>query len=226
MSVVDAWTRVSKSVAYVIAADEIKKDIEGYDPAHSNQFHQASAKMADKMYDKAVKRRSERKVILLAGGAASGKSEYVATYLTSTRAIILDGTLPTTRGAEIKIEKAIKQQKKIELHLVLPESLIVAFGVFLNRQRKYDISHFYRTHSSSRQTAYEIVQCHEDIKVRVISSKYVEFREGGTMEFKYHKFVSRQMLLEFLCGIQYTEQQIRNEILDYVTNSSTGIHNE
>lgn len=67
--------------------------------------------MADKMYDEAVKRRSERKVILLAGGAASGKSEYVATYLTSTRAIILDGTLPTTRGAEIKIEKAIKQQK-------------------------------------------------------------------------------------------------------------------
>ena len=75
---VDAWTRVSKSVAYVIAADEIKKDIEGYDPAHWDQFHQASAKMADKMYDEAVKRRSERKVILLAGGAASGKSEYLS----------------------------------------------------------------------------------------------------------------------------------------------------
>jgi len=114
----------------IISADEIKKTMPGYDASKSESFHSESAKLADKQYAAALKERSEQAIILMAGGAASGKTEYVSEYLKSAPAIIVDGTLPTLRGAKIKIEKAHKAGKKVEVHLVLPASFLVAFVTF------------------------------------------------------------------------------------------------
>src|SRR5579863_6888304 len=105
-------------MSFIISADELKKTMPGCTPDKSEAFHRESAKLADKLYTKSLKERSEQTVILMAGGTASGKSEYISVYLTDLDAIILDGTLPTFTGAEIKIKSAKKANKNVEIHLV------------------------------------------------------------------------------------------------------------
>lgn len=204
----------------IIAADEIKKTLEGYDPAKSEEYHRTSAKIADKMFADAVKKRDEPEVILMSGGAASGKSEYVSVYLCNENAIILDGTLPTLEGARIKVERTIKCGKKVTIHAVLPKIMFVAFLVFLNRERKFDVSHFYRTHVSSRKTLLEIAKNYPQVEIKIITSEYIQVHEGGSMRFEEIRFDNRDALLEYITKEQYNEEKIRNEITRYVSYTS------
>jgi len=201
--------RYNNTVAYIISADEIKKTLPGYDPGHSEDFHTASAKLADKAYVKALKERSEDTAILMCGGSASGKSEYVSVYLEDKPVIILDGTLPSFEGAKIKIRKALKAGKTVEVHCVLPESLLIAFIAFLNRDRKFPVEHFYRTHSSARKTILEVAKGFPDIAIKLIVSHGAE---GAGMSFTEKQFESGNALIEFLEAQQYTEEEIRNKI--------------
>jgi len=199
-------------MTYIIAADELKKTLPGYDPEKSGAFHRESAKLADVQYAAALKERNEPTVILMAGGTASGKSEYVSVYLQNSPAIVLDGTLPTFQGAKIKITKALKAKKLVEVHCVLPESLVVAFVVFLNRDRKFATEHFFRTHSSARKTLLEVARAFPDVKIKIIVSDvdYVDFGAGGsTMSFQELFFSDQAALIEFLQTAQYTEVSIK-----------------
>jgi hypothetical protein len=104
---------ILRVMAYIISADDIKETLPGYTPDRAEAFHITSAKMADKAYAKALKERPEDRVILMSGGTASGKSEYVSAYLVNNEAIILDGTLPSLEGASIKIRSARKAGKSV-----------------------------------------------------------------------------------------------------------------
>lgn len=196
-------------VAYIISADEIKKTLPGYDPKRSEEFHTASAKLADRAYVKALKERSEETVILMCGGTASGKSEYVSVYLEDKPVVILDGTLPSFEGAKIKIRNALKAGKKIEVHCVLPESLLIAFIAFLGRDRKFPVEHFYRTHSSARKTILEVAKAFPEVTIKVVTSHGAE---SSGMSFTEKEFDDRGALIEFLEAQQYTEEEIRNKI--------------
>lgn len=201
--------RYNTSVAYIISADEIKKTLPGYDPGHSEDFHTASAKLADKAYVKALKERPEETVVLMCGGSASGKSEYVSVYLEDKSIVILDGTLPSFEGAKIKIRTALRSSKTVEVHCVLPESLLIAFIAFLGRDRKFPVEHFYRTHSSARKTILEVAKTYPDVTIKLIISHGAE---GAGMAFTEKQFESRDALIEFLEAQQYTEEEIRNKI--------------
>lgn len=196
-------------MSYIIAADEIKKTLPGYSPEQAEAFHSTSAKLADKAYAQALKNRSEDLVILLCGGTASGKSEYISVYLESRDAIILDGTLPSFEGASIKIRGALKASKAVEVHCVMPTSFLIAFVTFLNRDRKFSVEHFYRTHSSSRKTLLEIAQQFTDIPIKIIISNGDP--ESG-MTFIMQEFTNRPQMVEFIKDQQYTEEEIRNHI--------------
>jgi polynucleotide 5'-kinase involved in rRNA processing len=78
--------------AKIINPDDCKEKIEGYDPARAEDFHRESAKMADKEYEKTLKNSDCKEVIFLCGGSASGKTEFVDSYLKNFDAIILDST--------------------------------------------------------------------------------------------------------------------------------------
>ncbi|MES2971456.1 MAG: hypothetical protein V4702_03990 [Patescibacteria group bacterium] len=195
-------------MAYIISADELKKTLPGYSPDKSEAFHHESAKLADKLYAQAVRERTEPTVILMAGGTASGKSEYVSAYLQNEAAIVLDGTLPTTTGAKIKIKKARKAQKQINVHCVLPESFLVAYVAFLNRDRKFSTRHFFRTHSATRKTVLEVAEKFPDIAVTIIMSDVDFVGDGSTMSFRELTFPDRSSLIEFLHREQYTEDGI------------------
>ncbi|MBI3074658.1 MAG: hypothetical protein HYY92_00360 [Parcubacteria group bacterium] len=157
--------------ATIISADEIKKTLPGYTPERSGDFHRESARLADKEYEKALHTSSEKQVILLSGGAASGKTEYLSAYLAETSAIILDGTLPTVEGFLIKKRAAEKRGKKVSVHAVIPDDLRRAFVAFLERERKFDEEHFYRTHSSSRKTLLEIAENYPEVPITIAISE-------------------------------------------------------
>ncbi len=199
-------------MTYIIAADELKKALPGYAPEKSEQFHSASAKLADAQYASVLKERAEPTVILMAGGTASGKSEYVSVYLEQSPAIVLDGTLPTFQGAKIKITKALKAKKQVTVHCVLPKSLSVAFIAFLNLDRKFSTEHFFRTHSSTRKTVLEVAQTFPELEIKVIVSDvdFVDFGSGkSTMSFQELFFENQTALIEFLQAAQYTEESIK-----------------
>jgi hypothetical protein len=198
-----------ENMSYVISADEIKKKLPGYDLGHSDTFHTASAKLADKEYAQALKDRTEETVILMCGGTASGKSEYVSAYLKPKEVIVLDGTLPSFNGAGIKIRKASKAGKIVELHCVMPENLIIAFIAFLNRDRKFPVEHFYRTHSSSRKTILEVAKALPNIHIKLITSRGIE---ASDMSFIEKRFNDQGSLIEYLETQQYTEREIRDKI--------------
>lgn len=201
--------RYNNTVAYIISADEIKKTLPGYDPGHSDEFHSTSAKLADKAYAQALKELSDETVVLMCGGSASGKSEYVSVYLEDKPVIVLDGTLPSFEGAKIKIRKALKAGKTVEVHCVLPESLLIAFVAFLNRDRKFPVEHFYRTHSNARKTILEVAKGFPNVAIKLIVSHGAE---GAGMSFTEKQFESGGALIEFLEAQQYTEEEIRNKI--------------
>lgn len=136
-----------KQKAIIISADELKKTIKGYSPDLAGQFHTQSAHLADQQFTQVIKESTYTKVILMSGGSASGKTEFMLTELVRKSAIIVDTTLPTVEGAKIKISKALKAKKKIEIYSVLPDNLSRSFIAFLHRDRKFSEDHFYRTHS-------------------------------------------------------------------------------
>lgn len=196
-------------MAFIISADDIKKTLPGYDPNNSDKMHRESAKLADKAYEEALKARSENTVILMAGGTASGKTEYISAYLKNTKGIILDGTLPTFDGAKIKIRKALKNNKNIEVHSVLPFSLETAFVAFLNRDRKFPPEHFFRTHSSSREALLDIAKNFPEIKMEIIFSENSKQDSKYKMNFTKLWIPDRSFLIEFLTESQYTEDEIK-----------------
>lgn len=200
--------------AIIISADDIKKTLTGYIPAKSGQFHTESAKLADKEFLKAIKKLEYKQVILMSGGAASGKTEYVSEYLIKEQAIIMDGTLPTFEGAEIKIKNALKQGHTAAIHAVIPKNLKTAFLVFLQRERKFSPLHFYKTHSTSRKTLLQIASKYPDIPIKIIQSEYIELKESGSMKFSELSFEDKAHLIEYLKSIQYNEEHIKEIVLD------------
>jgi chloramphenicol 3-O-phosphotransferase len=65
----------------IIEVDAFKKLIPDYNPEKSEDFHTQSARLADKAFEVALKSRKFTKVVFLAGGAASGKTEFASLYL-------------------------------------------------------------------------------------------------------------------------------------------------
>lgn len=201
-------------MAHIISADELKKTLEGYSPARSEGFHRESARLADAAFAKAMKDRPEPLVILMAGGSASGKSEYVSEYLEQEEVIVLDGTLPTFLGAEIKIKKALKAGKQVAIRCVLPESFLVAFAAFLNRDRKFSVEHFYRTHSNTRNTVLAVAKAYSDVAITIIMSTADYVESGSKMSFRELTFPDRGALIEFLNHQQYTEDRIKQAVFE------------
>ena len=149
----------------------------------------------------------------MAGGAASGKTEYVSAYLSRRRLIIFDGTLSTFEGAKIKIRDMNKAGKRVEIHLVLPSSLYAAFVAFVNRDRKFPLQHFYRTHSGSRKSVLKIAEEYPDVNARIFISEASPTDPERAMNFKEIIFNNRRELIEYLRDKQYNEEDIISEIM-------------
>ncbi|NQU82457.1 MAG: hypothetical protein HQ539_00715 [Parcubacteria group bacterium] len=205
-------------MAIIISADEIKKQIQGYNPNEAERFHRQSAKQADKMFEYELKHAKYKKAILMNGGTASGKTEFLSEYLRDIDAIVFDGTLPTEKGAEIKIKKILKTKKKPIIYSVLPDDLNRAFIAFLHRDRKFSDKHFYRTHSGSRKTLLWVGENYPEVEIKIFESSYSEKQD---MIFREIILKNQEQKVEFLKEIQYNEDEIVKIIMNYDKENST-----
>ncbi|MDH3324864.1 MAG: zeta toxin family protein [Candidatus Peregrinibacteria bacterium] len=198
---------------FVISADEIKKYFPKYSPKTASEFHRESARLADKIFENTIKI-IPQKVIILGGGTASGKTEYLSQYLHvfgKAGGIFFDGTLPNFEGAQIKLKNVLKNKRELEIHFIFPKNLQEAFTVFMNRDRQFSDEHFYRTHSNSRKTLLEIVKKFPEVRIRLIESRFTKNIE--TMIFEEKILNSKAEQIDFLQNFQYTEKEIIQVVL-------------
>jgi hypothetical protein len=195
-------------VPKLISADEIKKEFEGYDPCKVEVFHRRSTKIADKRFEEELKKNTFNEVVLMCGGTAAGKTEFLSEYLNDFDGIVFDGTLSTKEGAEIKIKNVLRMKKKPIVCAVLPDSLKRAFVAFLHRDRKFKDDHFYKTHSGSMSTLLWITKNFPNVEMRIYESSYSKKH----MTFSKLVFPRKEQLIEFLEQAQYTEKEIINLI--------------
>ncbi len=192
-------------MAQIISADEIKKSLPDYSPEKAEAFHRESAKLADKTFEVALKKNPFKEVILLSGGAASGKTEFLVTQLIRRKCIIFDATLDTVERAKIKIRNILGRKKKPVIYAVIPDNLKRAFIAFLNRDRKFSDEHFYRTHSGSRNTLLWIALNYPNIEINIVESSYTE---NQILQFAKIQFDNRKYLIDYLTSLQLTESDI------------------
>lgn len=196
-------------MAKIISADEIKKQLSNYSPERAGEVHRESAKIADTEFEIALKEEKYKNVILLNGGTASGKTEFMSTQLIDEDSIIFDATQSTELGAKTKISKILKAGKTPIIYSVIPDDLKRAFIAFLNRDRKFSDTHFYKTHSGSRKTVLWIANNYPDIIIRIIESSYTP---DQSLQFAELAFENRSKLIDFLNGIQLSENDIISQV--------------
>lgn len=193
----------------IISADEIKKELPNYSPDKAELFHRESTRQADKLFAKVLRINTNKEVILLNGGTASGKSEFLATQLYNKNCIIFDATLSTELGAKNKIRQIVEKKKIPVIYAVIPDDLRRAFIAFLNRDRKFSDTYFYNTHSGSRKTLLWIAQNYPNLEMNIVESSYTP---EAKLQFLGIEFDHRQKLIEYLTRIQMTA----DDIIEYI----------
>lgn len=201
-------------MALVVSADRLKETLPGYSPEKSEQFHTESAKLADKQFYTALKENELESVVLMNGGTASGKTEFLATQLVNKPYIILDATLSSEEGAKIKLRSIVKAKKRPLVYSVIPDDLGRAFIAFLHRDRKFSPDHFYRTHSDSRRVLLWIIKNFPRIEVHIVESSYTK---DQNLLFTGLVFDSQQELRKHVESIQLSETDIIQ-----ITNAELG----
>lgn len=192
-------------VPIVISPDDAKKNLSGYDPKKAESVHLASSKIADQEFSTKLKENFNVEVILMSGGSASGKTEFVAAYLDDFEGIVFDSTLFSTEGARVKIKKILKAKNTPKIYAVFPDDLRRAFTAFLNRDRRFSDEHFYRTHCGSRKTLLWIAEKYPSVEIEIFESRYLE---RGDMSFYKYVFEDHKGMIEFLKNSQYTEEEV------------------
>jgi len=201
-------------VPTIIDLDEIKKEIPGYSPEKADEFHEQSAKIANKIFDMRLKEMKNQNIVLMCGGSASGKSEFLAKFLPeSFEGIVFDSTFSTPEGAEIKIKNMQKSGNTPILCVILPKNLKDSFTAFQNRERKIPEYRFYETHSGARKTALWVAKNFPEVEILVYENQYDAFdQEEEELPYSQKQFDDKEDLLEFLQEIQYTEEGIFRQI--------------
>ncbi len=163
----------------IIEVDEYKKKIVGYDAGKSEDFHLESAKLADKDFTDCLKSKRYKRIIFMAGGTASGKTEFASSYLTHKDQLVYDGTLKSFDGLNIKLERIERYDKnnsKVKVVLILPADWVKAFQVFLKRERKMKNERFFETHIKSKITIARVLR-ETKLRVEIYVSDYEEGKD-------------------------------------------------
>ncbi len=163
----------------IIEVDEYKKKVAGYDATKSEDFHLESAKLADKDFTSFLKSKKYKRIIFMAGGTASGKTEFASSYLIHNDQLVYDGTLKSFDGFKVKLERVERYDKnksKIKVVLILPSDWVKAFQVFLKRERKMRNETFFETHIRSKVTVARVLK-ETRVRVEIYVSSYEEGKD-------------------------------------------------
>lgn len=200
----------------IISIDELKKALIGYSPEKADDFHAESAKLANRLFDQEIKKIKNKEVVLMCGGSASGKSEFIEKFFITEKfeGMIFDSTLSNVDGAKIKIKKIKKSGNIPIICFILPDDLRRCFAAFNKRDRKIPESRFYETHSGARKVALWATKEFFEIETLVYKNFYQPKNEiDDQLEFKKHDFKTRLEMINFLKQIQFSEEEIKKLII-------------
>ncbi len=209
----------------IIEVDEYKKKVPNYDPDQSELFHRESAKLADKDFIEHLKTGKCSEVIFMAGGAASGKTEFCVSYLMNEHQLVYDGTLKNFDGFKIKlsnIKRYAKNKPSVKVILIIPDDWKQAFEIFLSRERKMKIETFFDTHIRSK-IAIARVLLETEINVEIYLSSLIP----GTQKLSFknlevdrdnrnviiNKLITEAKILDVIAKDQGFEIQVNYDIV-------------
>lgn len=162
----------------IIEVDEYKKKVSNYDANKSEDFHRESAKLADRDFIAHLKTKKYKRIIFMAGGTASGKTEYSVSYLKYKDQLTYDGTLKNFDGFKIKLShiKKHSDKSKIKVVLIIPRDLSLSYNVFHARERKMSDVVFFETQIKSKEAVAKILR-ETKIRVEIYLSIYDDKKE-------------------------------------------------
>lgn len=166
-------------IGMIIEVDEYKKKVIGYEANRSEEFHLESAKLADKDFTDCLKSKNYKRIIFMAGGTASGKTEFASSYITHKDQLVYDGTLKSFDGFRVKLQRIGRYDKNnssVKVVLIMPLDWVKSFEAFLKRERKMKNSTFFETQIKSKMTVAKILR-NTKIRVEIFVSRYEEGRE-------------------------------------------------
>ena len=214
----------------VISVDQEKEHIPGYNPKEASNVHRLSAKNADQKLIKSLKDLKNKNIILMCGGSASGKTEFIDEYCLSNEisdleGIIFDSTLWSINGARIKIRNIKRFGNKPIINFILPYDVKRCFYIFNERERKIPQDRFYETHSGAREVILWIAKNYPEIEIAVFYSySFGEIEEKpllldrNTLElggFEEILFDDRDEMIEFFQSKQLSVKDIKNIISEF-----------
>jgi hypothetical protein len=195
----------------IIEVDEYKKKAENYDANNSELFHSESGKLADADFIACLKSKKYKRIIFMAGGTASGKTEFAYSYLNKKDQLVYDGTLKSTEGFKVKrdrIKKHDKNNSRIKVVLIIPKDWIKAFETFLTRERKMKPEIFFDTHVKSLLSVSKILNTTK-VKVEIYISNVEDHKDKlGYKRFSFKKIGKRKNVAKTLEIIANTLQEV------------------
>jgi len=189
---------ISGKQAFVIDTDELRKTLPGFKEGLEPEFHSASSKLTEDVFQEAIKRPEFEEVTFVAGGSGSGKSEvYVSRAKRNPKEIIMDGTLADYEKAARRIKEAQKAGKKVKIQAVLAD--IEDAKKFAKKRtektgRVTPEDVLVEKHNQSRSTLLRLAKENPDLEIRVI-----ENMPEGSMSVL---FKGRDDLLDYLTASQ------------------------
>lgn len=214
----------------VISVDDEKEFLPGYSPEKADDFHRESARNADKKFEQELKKIRNTKVVLMCGGSASGKTEFIAKFCPTESenpteklsGIVFDSTLPTEEGARVKIKKIVKSGNVPVVCFVLPYSLTRCLKAFHERDRKIPESKFFQTHSGARKVALWIAKNHPEVELLIYYNRLLEeviesvgeskITTKEDLGFVAISFDNKNEMISFLEKEQRSEDEIKTLI--------------
>lgn len=216
----------------VISIDEEKEFLPGYSPENADSFHRETAKIVNKKFDQELKKVKGKKAILMCGGSASGKTEFIAKFCPTetdqdivVEGIVFDSTLATENGAQTKIRNVKRFGNIPVVCLILPYSLTRCFKAFHERDRKIPESRFFETHSGARKVALWIAKNHPEVELLIYYNRLNDEADRSDGDSQISKiedglgfaeisFENKNELIAFLEEAQCSEEEIKTLIIN------------
>lgn len=193
----------SSNKTLVIDSDNIKKMFIDYNPNKPELVHRPSSDLSQKFYEQSLKENPNKKVVLLAWGWWSGKSEILVKNIKNWEpAIVFDWT-----GKNY--DKMIKNYELAKKHWKTPsiEAVFIDFNKAkqfnLKRDRVVSLDILKDTHSWYRKTLLRITKERTDISVSLKINVWTKIWD----KLVYLK-VKEKQIVEFLSKRQELEKKI------------------
>jgi hypothetical protein len=185
----------------IIEVDEYKKKVENYDANNSELVHSESGKLADAEFKKCLQSRKYKRIIFMAGGTASGKTEFAYSYLNKKDQLVYDGTFKNGfKQKTDKIKKYDKNKSAIKIVLIVPYNWQSALETFLSRKRKMSKDVFFSTHVKSLESVSKVLL---ETKYRVeIFASHLDLRPDN---LKYRRLKIKTRKEKFTILIKLSE---------------------